>query len=197
MNHLPCAQACERNKDPILALLRGYFARVQRVLEIGSGTGQHAVHFAPAMPHLQWQTSERATEIAAVRAWLEARHAPNLPPPRVLDVHDAWPAGPWDAVFSANTLHIMDWTGVQAFFRGVGSSLEAAGLLVVYGPFNYHGDYTSESNRDFDAWLKRRDPASGLRDIDEIHALATAQRLACIADHPMPANNRLLVWRHG
>jgi cyclopropane fatty-acyl-phospholipid synthase-like methyltransferase len=195
MRALPCSQACERNKEPILALLRGHFARVKRVLEIGSGTGQHAVHFAPALPHLVWQTSERASEIDGVRSWLAARPAPNLPPPLALDVHDAWPDGPWDAVFSANTLHIMDWKGVEAFFRGVGSILDAEGLLAVYGPFNYHGEYTSPSNREFDAWLMRRDPLSGIRDVDAVHALAAAQRLACIADHALPANNRLLVWR--
>ena len=194
---LPCAEACERNKGPILEHLLRHFVSTHRVLEIGSGTGQHAVHFAPALPRLVWQTTEREAEVDVVRAWLAVRPAPNLPAPLVLDVLGEWPADNWDAVFSANTLHIMSWAGVQAFFAGVGRVLAPRGLLAVYGPFNYHGEYTSPSNRDFDAWLRRRDPASGLRDVDAVHALAAEQGLDQLADHAMPANNRLLVWRRG
>jgi uncharacterized protein (DUF1810 family) len=192
---LPCSEACERNKEPILARLREHFAHLRWVLEIGSGTGQHAVHFASALPWLVWQTTERATEIAAVRAWLAAVPAPNLPPPLVLDVLGDWPAGSWDGVFSANTLHIMGWKGVQALFAGAGRVLEPGGVLAVYGPFNYGGTWTCPSNRDFDAFLRRRDPASGLRDVEAVHALAAGAGLQRVADHDMPANNRLLVWR--
>jgi len=194
---LPCAEACERNKAPILALLSEHFAGLGRVLEIGSGTGQHAAYFAPALPWLLWQASERPGELDAVRAWREANPAPNLPPPLELDVLGAWPADAWDGVFSANTLHIMGWRGVEAFFAGVGRVLVPGGVLAVYGPFNYHGTWTSPSNRDFDAFLRRRDPDSGLRDVEAVHALAAGAGLRPLADHAMPANNRLLVWRAG
>ena len=108
-----------------------------------------------------------------------------------------WPTGPYDAVFSANILHIVGWPGVEAFFAGVGRVLDAAGMLVVYGPFNAGGTYTSESNRDFDAWLKARDPRSGIRDVEAVQALAAQVGLHTVDDVAMPANNRCLVWRRG
>jgi hypothetical protein len=109
-----------------------------------------------------------------------------------------WPAPPADAVFSANTLHIMGWPGVEAFFAGIATALAEDGAkLAVYGPFRYRGDYTSPSNAAFDDWLKRRDPASGIRDFEAVDALARAAGLTLAADHAMPANNQLLVWRRG
>ena len=194
---LPCSEACERNKDPILEHLRGHFAVLRQVLEIGSGTGQHAVHFAPVLRQLEWQTSEREDGMDLLRARVLAAAMPNLPPPRVLDVHGPWPDGERDGVFSANTLHIMGWDGVCAMFEGIARVLVPDGMVAIYGPFNYDGKWTSESNRDFDAFLRRRDPASGLRDVEAVHALARGVGLEAIADHPMPANNRLLVWRRG
>ena len=196
----PHAPSCDRNRDPILAVLRRQLADRRRVLEIGSGTGQHAVHFAQAMPWLDWQASDVAEHLPGIRAWLDDAGLPNTPPPRVLDVlQPQWPAVDADAVFTANTLHIMGWEGVQAFFQGVGRLLadSAAGTLVAYGPFNYEGRYTSESNRDFDAWLKARDPRSGIRDFEAIQALATAAGLRLADDIAMPANNRCLVFRRG
>ncbi|HRO28470.1 MAG TPA: DUF938 domain-containing protein [Luteimonas sp.] len=193
----PFAPASERNREPILAVLREAMADRRRVLEIGSGTGQHAVHFAAAMPWLSWQCSDRAEHLPGIALWQQEAALPNLPPAIALDVRDAhWPAGGFDAVFSANTLHIMDWPAVEAFFAGVGRLLRDAGsLLAVYGPFNVDGRYSSDSNREFDAWLKARDPASGLRDIAEVDALARVEGLRLEADFAMPANNRCLLWR--
>ena len=195
MDPKPFAPACERNRDPILAVLRTHFADRRRVLEVGSGTGQHAVHFAAAMPWLTWQCADLAPQLPGIRQWLDEAGLPNTPPPIALDVGGPWPDGPYDAVFSANTLHIVGWAEVEAFFAGVGQVLGAGGTLVVYGPFNTDGDYTSASNRDFDAWLKARDPASGIRDAEAVERLAARAGLHAVADIAMPANNRCLVWR--
>jgi len=200
----PFSPACERNREPILAVLREHFADARRVLEIGSGTGQHAVHFAAAMPWLTWQCSDRAGHLPGIRAWLQEAGLPNTPVPIELDVDD-WPeyvAGgsreaAFDAVFSANTLHIMGWPQVQAFFAGAGALLSGGGTLVVYGPFNRGGEYTSDSNREFDGWLRARDPASGLRDFEAVDALARQAGLNLRTDVAMPANNRCLAWRAG
>lgn len=192
----PFAESCVQNRAPILAVLREVFAERRRVLEVGSGTGQHAVYFAPELPHLAWQTADVVAHHAGIRQWLAETAAPNVLPPLALDVNDAsWHGERYDAVFSANTLHIMSWPEVEKFFAGVGAVLEAGGVLAVYGPFNYSGAYTSESNARFDAWLKARDPASGLRDFEAVDALAHAQGLALQRDVAMPANNRTLVWR--
>ena len=193
---LVLSEACERNKGPILTVLRHEFAAATRVLEIGSGTGQHAVYFAAHLPQLSWQPSELPGELPALGERLRREGGVNLRPPLALDVHDdPWPVAAVDAVFSANTLHIMAWEGVQQFFRGVGAVLEATGVLCVYGPFRFHGQHTSDSNADFDRWLKARDPASGVRDFEALESLARAHGLECAADHAMPANNRTLVWR--
>ncbi len=195
MDDKPFAPACDRNRDPILAVLRHHFAEARRVLEIGSGTGQHAVHFAMKMPWLTWQSSDREEHLPGISRWLDEAELPNTPAPLALDVDGSWPGERFDAVFSANTLHIMGWTSVQAFFQGVGRILGARGSLIVYGPFNYGGRYTSDSNREFDAWLRARDPASGIRDFEAVDALALEQHLLLIDDVAMPANNRCLVWR--
>ena len=198
MPEKPHSPACERNREPILAVLREHFATRRQVLEIGSGTGQHAVFFAAAMPWLQWQASDRAEYLPGIRAWLDDARLPNTPAPLELDVLAAWPALDVDAVFSANTLHIMGWDGVQALFEGVGKLLADSGdTLIVYGPFNYGGAYTSDSNRQFDGWLKARDPRSGIRDFEAVDALAEAAGLRLLADIEMPANNHCLVWRAG
>lgn len=196
LSEKPYAPACDRNRDPILAVLREHFATQRRVLEIGSGTGQHAVYFAAAMPWLSWQCSDVGENLEGIRAWLDEAALPNTPPPISLEVRGAWPQAVFDAVFSANALHIMGWTEVEAFFAGVDGVLAGAdGVLMVYGPFNYGGAYTSDSNRDFDGWLKARDPRSGIRDFEAVDALARGIRLQLVADVAMPANNRTLVWR--
>jgi hypothetical protein len=200
MTEKPFSPACERNREPILAVLRGHFADCRRVLEIGSGTGQHAVHFAAAMPWLAWQCSDVADNLPGIRLWLDEAGLANTPAPVELDVA-SWSVegkNQFDAVFSANTLHIMEWAQVEAFFAGVGSLLQARGAtLAVYGPFNYDGDYSSDSNRAFDGWLKARDPCSGIRDFEAVDALARGIGLHLLDDVAMPANNRCLVWRRG
>ena len=194
----PFAPACERNRDPILAVLRTTCAERRDVLEIGSGTGQHAVHFAAAMPWLTWQCSDVAENLPGIRSWLDDAALANTPSPIVLDVQNGpWPAQRFDAAFSANTLHIMGWPAVQDFFRGLDAVLAADATLVVYGPFNDDGAYTSDSNRDFDGWLKARDPRSGIRDAGAVDALARAIGLRLVDDVAMPANNRCLIWRRG
>ena len=195
--HKPHADACGRNRDPILAVLREHFADRRRVLEIGSGTGQHAVYFAAAMPWLSWQASDRSENLSGIQAWIDDAGLANTAPPLELDVLAPWPAITADAVFTANTLHIMGMDGVQAFFAGVGRLLAGVpgGTLVAYGPFNYRGEFSSDSNRDFDAWLKARDPASGIRDVEVVDALAQAAGLRLVADVAMPANNRSRIWR--
>jgi SAM-dependent methyltransferase len=190
------SEACERNKDPILQVLRGAFARSSQVLEIGSGTGQHAVHFAHHLPHLRWRPSDTAEHLDSLRARIVAEGTPNLALPVLLDVRaHPWPVSDADGVFSANTLHIMSWEAVQEFFSGVGRVLKSGGVLSVYGPFRYAGRYTSESNAHFDVHLREQDPVSGIRDFEAVDALARKEGLELDSDHDMPANNRTLVWR--
>jgi len=198
VNHKPFAESCEENKRPILAVLEQTFADCRRILEIGSGTGQHAVFFAAELPHLLWQTSDLREHHAGIHAWLAEAALPNLLPPLALDVaRDPWPEVEYDGVFSANTSHIMHWPEVEAMFAGVGRVLAPGGRFCLYGPFNADGRYTSESNARFDAWLRARDPASGLRDIEALDRLAQSAGLTLSADHAMPANNRTLVWTRG
>lgn len=194
----PFAPACERNRDPILGVLRESFAGRRHVLEIGSGTGQHAVHFAAALPQLVWQTSERVENLPGLRAWLDEAALPNTPPPLALDVAAGpWPPGPFDAVFSSNTLHIMSWTDVEAFFAALPAITTADARLAIYGPFNIDGAFTSASNAAFDADLKSRAPHMGLRDTADVDALARSAGFGLIADVALPANNRCRVWQRG
>lgn len=193
---LTVSDACERNKAPILEVLRQEFAGSTRVLEVGSGTGQHAVYFAAALPQLDWQPSELPENLAPLAERIGLEGGRNLRAPIALDVRAApWPVAPVDALFSANTLHIMGWGEVREFFRGVGEVLRAPGVLCVYGPFRFAGQHTSDSNVAFDQFLRERDPASGLRDFEALDELAQARGLQFAANHGMPANNRALVWR--
>lgn len=193
---LPCSEACERNKGPILAVLAEVLAEPGRVLEIGAGTGQHAVHFARHLPHLEWQPTDRVEWLDALAERVRCEGPPNLRMPVALDVNDdTWGVDAVSAVYSANTLHIMAWQEVEALFRGVGRVLKAGGVLAIYGPFRLDGAHTSQSNAEFDRYLRRRDPASGIRDLEAVDALAAADRLRLSSNHVMPANNRLLVWR--
>jgi cyclopropane fatty-acyl-phospholipid synthase-like methyltransferase len=192
---LPFSAACERNKDPILEVLRLRFADRTQVLEIGSGTGQHAVYFARELGHLAWHPTEQLVYLADLTERVKIEGPANLRVPTLLDVRQAvWPVRGADAIFTANTLHIMSWPEVTAFYRGVGGVLSPCGVLCVYGPFRYDGRYTSDSNREFDQMLQDRDPASGLRDIREVTALALQYGLRLDEDHDLPANNRLLVF---
>lgn len=192
----PYSEACEQNKDPILAVIKPLFEKRRAVLEIGSGTGQHAVYFAKNLPHLRWHTSDVKDNHPAIQQWLDEAQLPNTRPPLALDLEsDTWPTLVVDAVFSANTTHIMRWAAVEAFFAGVGKLLAPQGLFVVYGPFNYNGQYTSASNARFDQWLKQRDPLSGIRDVADLNRLAEQAGLRLVHDYEMPVNNRILLWQ--
>lgn len=200
----PHSPSCDRNQDPILDVLRVHFADCREVLEIGSGTGQHAVHFAAAMPWLRWQCSDHADALPGIRLWLDDAALPNTPSPfelqAVLEPAPGFspsPSGRYDAVFSANTLHIMGWPEVEVLFGALPQVLADDAMVAVYGPFNDRGAFTSDSNREFDGWLKARDLRSGIRDVEAVNALAEGIGLHRIADIAMPANNRMLVWRRG
>lgn len=184
----PFSEASERNRAPILAILRRVFRNARRVLEIGSGTGQHAAYFAAELPHLVWQASDVAENLPGIRQWI------SDPAPIELDVDGQWPALQADAVFSANTCHIMSWPQVERMFAKIGK-IPGVKTFCLYGPFNYGGQYTSESNARFDAMLRGRDPASGLRDMDDVVPLAARHGFTLGEDHAMPANNRLLAFR--
>ncbi|WP_323846195.1 DUF938 domain-containing protein [Microbulbifer magnicolonia] len=192
---LPDAPSCARNREPILAQLRRLLADSRTVLEVGSGTGQHAVYFAPRLPHLVWQTSDRAENLPGIRAWLAQEPADNLRAPLELDVDDDWPSISVDTIFSANTLHIMSADSVRQFFHKLPRVLQPGGRLVVYGPMKIAGQYIGPSNADFDQWLKERDPLSGIRDLEWLDQLALAAGLEREELHYLPANNQLIVWR--
>lgn len=190
--------ACERNRVPILAVLRDVLAHASHVLEIGSGTGQHAVYFGAHLPHLTWQTSDLPSSHASILAWIAQAQLPNVLPPLVLDAgSSSWPEGPFDAVFTANTCHIMAWREVESMFTHIGRLLPQGGLACVYGPFNYGGHFTSASNAEFDAALRERAAHMGIRDFEALDRLAIANGMTLLKDDEMPANNRLLVWRRG
>ncbi len=192
---LPFSEACERNKDPILEVLRIRFADRAQVLEIGSGTGQHAVYFASQLPHVVWHPTERLDYLPHLAARIQAEGGRNLRQPTVLDVRQSvWPVRSVDAVFTANTLHIMSWPEVVDMFRGIEGVLAPSGSFCVYGPFHYGSRPTSPSNAAFDRMLRDRDPHSGVRDIEAVTALAAEAGLYLAADHDLPAFNRLLVF---
>jgi cyclopropane fatty-acyl-phospholipid synthase-like methyltransferase len=190
----PYSEACDENKIPILEVIEPLFRGSRSLLEIGSGTGQHAVYFAAALPGLTWQTSDSLAHLPGIRLWLEEAGLPNLPPPLALDVTGNWPTGPYDGVFSANTAHIMGKEEVSAMFRGVGRVLAPGGRFPLYGPFSRGGRHTSESNARFDAWLRARDPRMGVRDLDDLRRLGEECGLELVQDVPMPVNNRTLIW---
>ncbi len=193
---LPHSDACERNKGPILQVLRPAFSACKHVLEIGSGTGQHAVHFATEMPGIVWQPSEQAESMPALRKRIFNEGPSNLRAPVELDVTQLpWDVRRVDGVFTANTLHIMHWPQVEALFAGLPAVVKPEAVLAIYGPFRYGGDYTSESNESFDTLLHARDPQSGIRDFEAVGALARGAGFALVADHPMPANNQALIWQ--
>jgi len=191
----PFSESCDQNRPHILEALRTELAGCKRLLEIGSGTGQHAVYFAPEFPHLLWQTSDVPACHDGINAWRDDPAAHNVLPPIALDVcKDTWPDSIYDAVFSANTVHIMSWPEVKCLFTGIGTTLDKGGVFCLYGPFNYNGNYTSDSNARFDQWLKDRDPLSGIRDFEALQELAAEAGLELRKDYAMPANNRTLVW---
>jgi SAM-dependent methyltransferase len=192
----PFADACERNRGPILQVLRQWFTQPGSVLEIGAGTGQHAVHFAAHLPHLQWQPTDCAANLAGIGEWVSEAALPNLRAPLQLDVRDReWPVQTVDYAYSANTAHIMGWPEVELMFAGIARVLRPGGVFCLYGPFNRDGQFTSESNRAFDASLRARDPRMGIRDDQALHSLARQHGMTFATEHAMPANNRVLVWK--
>ena len=194
---LPYSGACERNREPILSVLQRHLDRAGHVLEIGSGTGQHAAHFSRAMPHLVWQTSDLAENHPGILAWMREAKTPNLRAPLTLDVRTGpWPTSPLDAVFSANTLHIMSWHAVTCLFAALPAVLRDDARVIIYGPFRYDGRATSESNEAFDLALRHADPQRGVRDFEAVDACARDAGLVLLEDVAMPANNRCLVWRY-
>ena len=196
MESRPFSQACENNKRPILAVLREGLAGRDGVLEIGSGTGQHARFFAEQLPGLRWQSSDLASNLPAIDSWRAGYTGDNLPPPVELDVvAESWEVAVPAAVFTANTLHIMSWDKVGRLFDRLGEAAPADCLLCIYGPFNYGGQYTSESNAHFDEWLAQQHPGGGIRDFEAVCELAAAAGFQLQEDREMPANNRLLVFR--
>ncbi|MGI9264010.1 MAG: DUF938 domain-containing protein [Gammaproteobacteria bacterium] len=196
IRHKPFSQACENNQQPILEVLLRQLTDKNHVLEIGSGTGQHAAFFATHLPHLLWQTSDLAEHHDGIRLWVEDAGVDNLRPPLELDVTiRPWPIDAVEAVFSANTVHIMSWPVVRDFVAGVGCILKDDGVFCLYGPFNYGGEFTSDSNERFDQSLRMRGCGSGIRDFEAVEEIAVAAGLCLVEDNAMPANNRLLVWR--
>jgi cyclopropane fatty-acyl-phospholipid synthase-like methyltransferase len=192
----PFSQACENNKDPILSVIKDVFTEPVTVWEIGSGTGQHACYFANELPHLTWQPTDLANNHPGINAWRDEAQLLNLNKPLVLDVADHnWPCDKIDALFTANTLHIMSWQNVTILFERLQNYLSPSASVCIYGPFNYDGNYTSDSNANFDQWLKNRDPLSGIRDFEAVLTLAKQADLNILKDNPMPANNRLLVFQ--
>lgn len=191
----PFSESCEQNKDVILSVISSYLQSGVEVLEIGSGTGQHAVHFASQYPEIIWQASDRQENLPGIKSWLDKEQDQNLPEPIELDVCESWPDKSYNMIFSANSLHIMGQPEVEQFFTGCGRQVKPGGHLLVYGPFNYNGDYSSGSNRHFDQWLKARDPQSGIKHFEWVDELAGNAGFILVDDIEMPANNRTIIWQ--
>ncbi|WP_210247264.1 DUF938 domain-containing protein [Aliikangiella marina] len=191
----PFSEACERNKVPILDVITPLLKSCSELLEIGSGSGQHAVYFAEKLPHLIWQTSDRSDNHWAINLWIDEANSKNIKRPFELDVtQNHWPESKFDAVFTANTAHIMPWEAVVAMIKGVGNLLGKNGLFIIYGPFNYQGQFTSESNARFEMWLKEQAQHQGIRDFEAFEEQANEVGLELVNDIEMPANNRVLVF---
>ena len=189
----PYSESCDQNKEVILSIISPLFLSLSNVLEIGSGTGQHAIYFAERMPHLRWHTSDCSSYLDGINMWLADTGLTNVLPPLELNVsRSQWPQLEVDAVFTANSIHIMHQQDVVNLINGVGKLLKQGGGFVIYGPFNYNGLYTSKSNENFDRWLKQRDAFSGIKHFEEIESLANSNNMQLVTDYEMPANNRIL-----
>ena len=186
--------ACDQNKDPILKVIKPLLLNTKSVLEVGSGTGQHCVYFAKELPHLTWQASDQSMYLPSVSAWIDDAKLANTPKALKLNVDLDWPEDKYQAIYSANTVHIMSWEMVLNFFKGVGQVLDKDGVFILYGPFNYQGQYTSQSNANFDLLLKDNNPLSAIRDFEALNQLAQKVGLSLVNDFAMPANNRILCW---
>ncbi len=192
----PFSESCVQNQQPILDVLSLLLKDKERLLEIGSGTGQHAVFFAKQMPHLIWQTSDQSIYHKGIKLWLDDANLENTRPPLSLNVTtDQWPEATFDTIFSANAVHIMSGENVVDYFKHACPLLESKGYFILYGPFNYNGKYTSESNARFDQWLKNNDLKSSIKDFEKLNVLAEEGEMKLVDDIAMPANNRILVWQ--
>ena len=192
----PFSQSCENNKQPILQVIQTVFNKPATVWEIGSGTGQHACYFAKKLPHITWQTTDKEENRQGLDSWIEEANLKNLPTSLRLNVTDkTWPCQQIEALYTANTLHIMHWQDVENLFSRLENYLSEKAVGCIYGPFNYNGQFTNSSNEEFNQWLKMRDPESGIRDFEAIETLAKTAGLMLKNDYEMPANNRLLVFK--
>lgn len=191
----PFSQSCEENQAVILNAISPYLQPETRVLEIGSGTGQHAVYIGANIPRLYWQCSDLAEHLPGIDAWIDEADLPYLSRSFELDVCSHWPENKYDVIFSANTFHIMNEAQVEQCMLRCVDCLEPGGCLMIYGPFNYNGSYTSTSNENFDAWLKSRDPESGIKHFEWLNKLAQGVNMRLLEDIAMPANNRILIWK--
>ncbi|MCG8672201.1 MAG: class I SAM-dependent methyltransferase [Pseudomonadales bacterium] len=192
----PFSQACENNKEPIRATLSAYIQEPSSLLEIGSGTGQHGDYMSQHFRELTWMTSDVVENLPGIQAWVEDANRDNFISPMEMNINNAeWKQAPVNYIFSANTAHIMHWEEVEKMFQFAASCLTNQGMFFLYGPFNYEGKFTSESNARFNVWLKEQAPHRAIRDFESVCKLANSVGLDLVKDHPMPANNRLLVWQ--
>lgn len=195
MSEKPFAPATERNRQAILGVIRDEFRDRTLILELGSGTGQHAVHFAAELGHLTWQTSDVEENLDGIRAWLRDAELANVRQPLLLDVTTAsTPDQKYDGVFSANTAHIMSFEAVEKMFSLVGSALLDGGIFVLYGPFRQGGDFNTSSNARFHESLRQNHPSMGIRHLEDLDRLARTEGLLRTRLYAMPANNHIVVW---
>jgi len=195
MINKPYAESCDQNQQPIGVILDQFINGYKTVLEIGSGTGQHAVYFSSLFTGLTWQTSDLKEHHQGIQAWIDGSKLDNVLPPIELDVTNDWPDIQYDLIYSANTVHIMSVEAVTQMFANLPGCMHTESIFLLYGPFNYQGKYTSSSNQQFDCWLKQRDPGSGIKNFEWLEGIAAASGLKCIEDFEMPANNHILVWK--
>lgn len=196
MSKKPFSESCEKNKEVILGVLKEVFSRPGLVFEVGSGTGQHAVYFTEKLKHLTWQPSDLKDQVVGMKLWFDEANNERICDPKIWDIRMCPQfSAQVEYVFSANTAHFVSWPEVQSMFKGIEVLLKKGGFFAQYGPFNYEGNFTSESNEKFDQWLKDRNSQSGIRNFEDIALLAKQHGMVLSADYAMPANNRILVWR--
>jgi cyclopropane fatty-acyl-phospholipid synthase-like methyltransferase len=192
----PYSPACERNKDPILSILKQFITKDDaRVLEIGSGSGQHAVYFAPEFPFLKWFPTDVSANLPGMRLWFEEAKLKNIEPPQRIEVgKDELPKLKFDVIYTANTFHIMHWKECKSLIKMMGGRLREGSRVFIYGPFKYEGAFTSESNEAFDKSLRERDPMSGIRSFEDVNNAMFKNGFELLGDFDMPANNQMLVF---
>ncbi len=192
----PYAISCDRNSAPILEVLKEYLKDYKKLVEMGAGTGQHAIYMAPHFPELEWYLLDQKDRHEGIKTWLHDFPRANVKGPIEYSIgENDWPISDCDVVFTSNTLHIVSWEKDLQFFDDLTNALSSGGLFMAYGAFNYNGDFSSESNKKFEEWLKERDPASGIKDFEKVKAELEKRDFELVKDHEMPSNNRLLVFK--